>query len=58
MKMVFSHNGIPESVVSDMSYEYKQFAKEWDFQIIPSSLTYAQSKGTAECSKDWLNDAP
>ena len=50
---IFARNGIPEKVHSDNgppydSQEYSHFAREWGFQIAPSSPRYAQSNGDAE----------
>ena len=53
LKAIFARNGIPEKVRSDNgppydSQEYSHFAREWGFQIAPSSPRYAQSNGEAE----------
>jgi transposase InsO family protein len=52
LKSVFARHGIPETVIADNmpfnSKAVKQFAKEWGFEIITSSPTYAQSNGLAE----------
>ena len=53
LKSIFARNGIPEKVRSDNgppydSQEYSHFAREWGFQIAPSSPRYAQSNGEAE----------
>ena len=53
LKAIFARNGIPEKVCSDNgppydSQEYSHFAREWGFQIAPSSPRYAQSNGEAE----------
>ena len=53
LKAMFARNGIPEKVRSDNgppydSQEYSHFAREWGFQIAPSSPWYAQSNGEAE----------
>ena len=53
LKAIFARNGIPEKVRSDNgppydSQEYNHFAREWGFQIAPSSPRYAQSNGEAE----------
>ena len=47
-KAIFERNGIPEKVRFDNgpqydTQEYSQFAREWGFQIAPSSPRYAQS---------------
>jgi hypothetical protein len=51
-KSVFSRHGIPETLIADNmpfdSYEMRQFATNWNFQIITSSPHYAQSNGQAE----------
>ena len=53
LKAIFARNGLPEKVRSDNrppydSQEYSNFAREWGFQIAPSSPRYAQSNGEAE----------
>lgn len=53
MKYIFARHGIPSIVVSDggpqfSSEQFKNFAKEWDFNHVLSSPTYAQSNGMAE----------
>ena len=53
LKAIFARNGIPEMALSDNgppydSQEYSHFAREWGFQIAPSSAMYAQSNGEAE----------
>ena len=53
LKDIFAKNGISEKVRSDNglpynSQEYSHFAREWGFQIAPSSPRYAQSNGEAE----------
>lgn len=53
LKSVFARHGVPVTVVSDggpqfSSEEFKNFSREWEFQHIISSPTYAQSNGMAE----------
>lgn len=52
LKEIFSRNGIPKIFVSDNmpfnSYEMKNFAKSWNFEVITSSPNYPQSNGLAE----------
>ncbi|KAF0710957.1 Uncharacterized protein FWK35_00037749, partial [Aphis craccivora] len=52
LKILFSRFGIPEEVVCDNnpcgSREFKNFAKEWHFNITISSPNYPQSNGLAE----------
>jgi hypothetical protein len=52
LKAIFARNGIPETFMSDnmpfSSFEFREFAKEWDFTIVTSSPTYARSNGLAE----------
>ena len=52
MKQIFSHHGIPNTVVADKmpfnSKAFKQFAKEWDLSMVTSSPNYAQSNGLTE----------
>lgn len=54
MKSIFARFGIPEMVVSDNmpfnSYEFKKFAKEWDFESVTSSPHFSQSNGQAEAA--------
>ena len=50
MKKIFSRHGIPKIVFSDngpqyTSREFKQFAKEWDFDHQFSSPYFPQSNG-------------
>ena len=53
LKSIFARHGIPVILVSDggpqfTSQEFKNFSREWEFQHIVSSPTYAQSNGMAE----------
>ena len=53
LKSIFSHHGIPESVVSDNGPQYsalafEEFAKEYGFSHTTSSPKYPQANGTAE----------
>lgn len=52
LKEIFSRFGIPKFLVADNmpfgSAEFKQFSKDWDFDIINSSPHYHQSNGMAE----------
>ena len=53
LKAIFARNGIREKVHSDNgspydSQEHSHFAREWGFQIAPSSPRYAQSNSKAE----------
>ncbi len=51
-KETFARHGIPSTVIADnmpfASKEMRDFAKEWDFEVTISSLTYAQSDGQSE----------
>ena len=52
-KSIFSRHGIPLTVISDngpqyASYQYRNFAKQWDFEHITSSPEYPQSNGLVE----------
>ncbi|XP_046751338.1 uncharacterized protein K02A2.6-like [Diprion similis] len=51
-KVCFATHGIPDMLIADnmpyASYAFKQFAKEFEFQIINSSPRYPQSNGFAE----------
>uniref|UniRef100_A0A5S6QW85 RNA-directed DNA polymerase n=1 Tax=Trichuris muris TaxID=70415 RepID=A0A5S6QW85_TRIMR len=53
MKSMFSRHGIPETVRCDngpcySAFEFSEFAKAYQFQLITSSPKYAQSNGEAE----------
>ena len=52
VKTIFSENGIPEKMISDNhpfnSYEFKEFAKKWGFQVVPSSPEYPRGHGLIE----------
>lgn len=51
-KKVFSRYGCPDTVICDnipfTSYAMKQFAHEWNFNIVSRSPNYPQSNGLAE----------
>ncbi|KFD66246.1 hypothetical protein M514_10217 [Trichuris suis] len=53
LKSMFSRYGIPEVVRCDngpcySAYEFKEFAKQYEFEIVTSSPLYPQSNGEAE----------
>jgi len=52
LKDIFSHNGIPATIIADNvpfnSYEFRNFAQEWNFKIVTSSPNYPKSHGLAE----------
>ncbi|KAK9686887.1 Integrase zinc binding domain [Popillia japonica] len=53
MEIMGKKHGIPLTLVSDggtqfTSLEFKNFAKEWEFNIVITSPTHAQSNGMAE----------
>ncbi len=52
MKGIFSENGIPHKVVSDNnpfnSFEFKQFAKTYGFEVVSSSPEYPRGHGLIE----------
>ena len=52
LKICFSRYGIPSQIVSDNSpfnsYEFKEFAKDWDFDCVFVSPRFPQSNGLAE----------
>ena len=52
VKGIISENGIPHKVVSDNnpfnSYEFKQFAKIYGFEVVPSSPEYPRGHGLIE----------
>lgn len=54
LKSIFATHGIPKTFISDNmpfnSVEFKQFAKDWDFNIVTSSPRYPKSNGLAERS--------
>ncbi|KFD58137.1 hypothetical protein M514_00900 [Trichuris suis] len=52
---MFSRCAIPEIVRCDngpccAAYEFKEFSKQYEFEIVTSSPLYAQSNGEAECA--------
>lgn len=52
-KGIFAHHGIPAEVVSDngpqySSFEFKRFARQWDFKHTTSSPKFPQSNGLVE----------
>lgn len=53
LKQIFSRHGTPKTVYADNGknfdcQEYNDFAKAWNFKLITSSPTYAQSNGFIE----------
>ena len=52
LKSLFAIHGIPSQLIADnmpfSSKKFKQFASDWNFQVITSSPTYPQSNGLAE----------
>ena len=53
MKMQFSRYGIPDICVSDngpqfTAHEYKQFSKQWKFELVTTSPRYPKSNGKVE----------
>ena len=53
LKRQFATHGIPSKLVSDnvrqfTSREFQDFATQWDFRHITSSLLYGQSNGLAD----------
>lgn len=52
LKKIFSTHGIPLTFMSDNmpfnSYEFKEFARAWNFNLVTSSPLYPQSNGLAE----------
>jgi len=52
LKRVFSVHGIPAKVIGDNnpfgSYEFKQFALDWNFEVVNSSPLYPRSNGQVE----------
>lgn len=51
-KTIFSSNGISKSFIADNmpfnSLGFINFAKQWNFEVIKSTLPYPKSKGLAE----------
>ena len=54
MKANFASNGIPTTIIADNvpfnSRCFKEFAKEWQFNLITSNPHFPQSNGLAECN--------
>ena len=52
LKSMFSRHGIPKTLRADNnpfgSAEMRQFAKDWDFELVLSSPEYPKSNGLAE----------
>lgn len=52
LKQLFSIHGIPKFIISDNmpfgSFEFKEFARNWNFKNITSSPNYPKSNGEAE----------
>ena len=53
MKKIFSHHGIPLTVMADngpqyVGHKFIAFANEWNFDIVTSSPHYPKSNGLAE----------
>ncbi|KAK9711109.1 Integrase zinc binding domain [Popillia japonica] len=53
VKAIFARHGIPLTLVSGggtefTSLEFKNFASEWEFNVVITSATHAQSNGRAE----------
>lgn len=53
LKNIFSHHGIPETVISDngpqfKSSEFQHFMEEWNFNHVTTSPHYPQANGAAE----------
>ena len=57
LQSVFSHHGIPETIISDNMYspqyssnEFDAFAKKYNFNYITSSPLFPQSNSQVECA--------
>jgi len=52
MKTVFARHGIPTSLIADNmpfnSKLFRQFATEWNFNVVTSGPHYSQSNGFTE----------
>ena len=53
MKMQFARHGIPDVCVSDngpqfTAHEYKNFSKQWKFEVVTTSPRYPKSNGKVE----------
>ena len=53
LKEQFSRHGIPDILVSDngpqlISHEFRQFAEEWEFKHVTSSVHHHKANGKAE----------
>ena len=53
LKLIFATHGIPEVIISDsgpqfQSQEFREFAREYDFQHRTSSPGFPQANGEAE----------
>ena len=52
LKSVFARHGIPDVFISDnspfASMEMRQFAQDWNFELVTSSPTYPRSNGQSE----------
>ena len=61
LKIVFSHHGIPDSLVSDngpanASEKVWEFASKWEFKHITTSPHYQQANGKAESTVKMCNE--
>lgn len=52
LKTNFSTHGIPKKLICDnmpfLSYEFKRFSNDWNFEVVTSSPGYPQSNGMSE----------
>lgn len=52
LKSLFARHGVPDTLVSDnmpyASHVFRQFAADWNFNLVTSSPTYPQSNGQSE----------
>ena len=59
MKDMFARLGIPERLIADNmpfnSLKFKNFASEWEIEVVTSSLHYPNSNGLIERNKQTIN---
>ena len=63
LKSQFAKHGTPETCVSDngpqfASVEFKEFSRQWNFELVMSSPTYPQSNGKVEAAVNSVQEHP